>query len=209
MAKLAILIPTIVGREQYLNRLLEVLNKQIEEFKGEVVIFIDSDAGEANGGLTTGAKRNKLVDMAVSYGCIYGAFFDDDDLPSADYIRQQMKVVESGADCGSLWGSIYFSGILGKPFHHSNIYEVWENDTPEYRRCPNHLNCIKLEHFKAVPFPDKTWGEDGVQSELLAKSGLLKTQYEINSVIYRYFTGEKNTPTELNYYNELKAQLGI
>lgn len=235
MNKLAILIPTIVGRDHYIDRLIPIFKSQISAFEdiskcdmllsqdkdfdsitnsfqsiiglkyGNIAIFTYKDDSK----ISTGKKRNALVYSAIEHGFTYGAFFDDDDLPSHDYIEQQLKVVASGADCGSLWGSIYFSGVLGKPFHHSNIYKVWENDTPEYRRCPNHLNCIKLEHFKAVPFPDQVFGEDGKQSEAMAAAEILKTQYNIETVIYHYFTGAKGTATEINYYNSLKQKLGI
>jgi hypothetical protein len=204
MAKLGILIPTIVGREEYLERLLPILERQRQPYGDEIKIFILKDEGESNGGKTTGVKRNKLVDMAIQQGYDYGAFFDDDDLPSVDYIDKQMEVVYSGADCGSLIGAIYFSGRPGMPFLHSNKYKIWSQDNNYYYRCPNHLNCIKLDHFKAVPFPDQTVGEDGRQSEAMAAAGILKTQYDINTVIYHYFTGQKNTPTEIEYYERIK-----
>lgn len=207
LRRLAIMIPTTYDREPLLQRLLDVLNPQVLKHKDDVCILIECDEGEKNGGMTTGAKRNMLVQKAISLGFTYGAFFDSDDLPSEDYIDKQLSVVQSGADCGSLLGSIYFSGAKGKPFHHSIKYKVWGETPVLYERCPNHLNCVKLKHFAAIPFPDKTFGEDGVQSEAMAKSGVLKTEHLIDSVIYHYFTGAKDTQTERDHYAFLKSKL--
>jgi len=134
-------------------------------------------------------KRNTLVGLAVNAGADYIAFFDDDDMPGENYIQKQMEVVDSGLDCGSLWGDIYWSGKKGKPFHHFLDCKEWWEDDLYYYRCINHLNCVKLSLMKQIPFPEQDFGEDGVQSMDLKNSGLLKTEYKIDEVIYHYFAG--------------------
>lgn len=193
---LAILIPTLADRSQLLARLIRAFAKQATNDR--FVTITDRDTGK----MPTGSKRNSLINRAFEMGIPYVAFFDDDDLPGPTYIQRQLEVVDSGLDCGELWGNIYFSGKKGMPFHHSIEHKKWWQDNKAYYRCPNHLNCIKTSIMAQVPFPDQTIGEDGKQSEALAASGLLKTMYKIPDVIYHYFTGGPSE-TELNYAKSL------
>lgn len=217
--KLAILIPTIPGREDSLHRLLVTLRAQVIKYSGGDVINrrIDSDPGfkfiyfdriaiiinKDNKEKTTGAKRNELIAAAKHEGYDYVAFFDDDDMPGPTYIQNQMAVVNSGKDCGELWGNIYFSGKKGKPFHHSIIYDKWSENKYTYQRTPNHLNCIRTDISAAFPFPDQVFGEDGKQSEAMAAAGVLKTMHPIDDVIYHYFTGTKGTDLENEIIKDL------
>lgn len=200
--KLAILIPTTPDRKIYLQRLLDELVSQLNELKliggkdvldtpelGEVdvCIFINEDNREK----TTGKKRNELIEAAAWAGAKYIAFIDDDDLPGPTYIKRGMEVVDSGLDCGELWGTLYINGKKDtRPFHHSIAYSVWSDDSKAYYRCPNHLNFIKLDLVKDIPFPDQSFGEDGQWSvHRVQPAGVLKTMYPIPEVIYYYFSG--------------------
>lgn len=222
--KFAILIPTLVDRQKEVVRLLQELSKQITSYTGiatitesvnhgnanihvthfgPIGIILNMDNGHKNGGKTTGNKRNECVEAAIQLGFEYGAHFDDDDLPGKTYIKNQMAVVDSGKDCGELWGNIYFSGKKGKPFHHSIIYKKWDEDKYIYKRTPNHLNCTRLDILKEFPFPDQVFGEDGQQSEKMAAAGVLKTMHPMEDVIYHYFTGHKGTELEKEIIKEL------
>lgn len=199
---LAILIPTIVGREHFYERLMGILNPQVKKYNGEVkIITLKDDKYDS-----TGTKRNTLVSMAYQLGAKYISHHDDDDVPAKNYVEQQLLVAHSGLDCGSLLGSIYFDGVIGKPFHHSIEYDKWFENTEIYARCPNHLNALKIEIAMAFPFPDKTVGEDGTQSEQMAKAGAIKTQYNTQGVIYHYFTGNRTTELEASIIKSLTTQ---
>lgn len=199
MKKLAILIPTIEGREEKLDRLLQQLYKQINQCLAKDVIIMTNNNKEKS----TGAKRNQLIQWALTAGADYVSQFDDDDLPGPTYIQRQLEVVASGKDCGSLWGNIYFGGKKGKPFHHSIKYDHWWEDRKKYARCTNHLNCIRLSIVKDFPFPDQSFGEDGKQSMAMAEAKVLKTEHVIDDVIYHYFTGNKDTELEKQVIKEL------
>lgn len=194
---LAILIPTLLNRAPLYDRLVTALRKQIGG-NDRVTILTNID----NSQMTIGAKRNSLIEHAAFAGAKYVAFFDDDDLPGPKYIQRQLEVCDSGLDCGELWGQIYFSGRVGMPFHHSIEHKKWWQDNKYYYRSPNHLNCIRTDLMMSCPFPDKSFGEDGVQSEAMAQSGLLKTMHPCADIIYHYFTGG-NSQTELNYAKSL------
>ncbi|HTP29481.1 MAG TPA: hypothetical protein VMK12_27925, partial [Anaeromyxobacteraceae bacterium] len=72
---LSILIPTIVDRRRSFERLVRLLSEQAAGLPVEIL----HDAGPE----PTGVKRNRLLARAVGE---YVAHFDDDDLPSDDYV---------------------------------------------------------------------------------------------------------------------------
>lgn len=185
--KLGILIPTLDSRIDLFNRLTAELSRQMLEFDpGDNVCFIWY---RDNGEMTIGAKRNKLIEMAVDRGCEYIAFHDDDDMPGPTYIKRGLEVAESGMDSGELWGQIYFNGKAGMPFHHYlGCTHAWQDDK-QYHRPPNHLNFMKLDLIKNFKFEDKSFGEDMCFAMELQKDDVFKTMYPINEIIYSYFVG--------------------
>lgn len=183
--KLSILIPTMKGRERFLKRLIDNLSYQINELDSWQDIEIIKCDDEFK---TTGHKRNILIEKSEAN---YIAFIDDDDMITDCYIQKQLDVVNSGMDCGSLNGLYFLNGVYGKPFIHSNIYNEWYTDAIAYRRCPNHLNCIRRDIAIQIPYKDITVGEDGNFSMDLKASGLIKTEYEIKETLYLYYDRTK------------------
>jgi hypothetical protein len=187
--KLAILIPTILGREQLLQRVMTELVRQREELgltSDDVGILINLD----NKAKTTGTKRNELISMALDHGAAAIAFHDDDDMPGPTYVKRGMEFVESGMDCAELFGQIYFSGKPGMPFHHYlGCTHAWQDDK-QYHRPPNHLNFMKLDLIKDFRYEDKTFGEDMCFAMELQKAAVFKTMLPIPEIIYSYFVGE-------------------
>ena len=98
MKKLSILICSLREREKSLNKLLEVIEPQRTS---EVEIILDTDNGE----VTTGFKRNRLLNAAFGE---YISFIDDDDLVSNDYIVKILKAIETSPDCCGMEGLITF-----------------------------------------------------------------------------------------------------
>lgn len=187
-----------------LNRLKDALYKQINALPNpnDVVIFVNEDQGQKK----LGTKRNELIEEAKKVKALSIAFFDDDDVPGNKYVSRTVEGMNAGYDCCSLWGNIYFHGIKGKPFHHSLIHKVWSEDEKYYYRCPNHLNAIRLDLVKDIPFHPQNFGEDGRWSMAIQQMGLLKTEFQINEVIYHYFTGRKNPELEAQHIQEILNQ---
>lgn len=183
--KLAILIPTIVGREEYLNRLLAILEPQVEKYKDEVVIFIDKDDKQ----MTIGQKRNRLTEWAVANGCTHRAFIDDDDIVSHDYIELNIVGVRLNYDVNSLTGLYYENDRYDRPFVHDIKYKEAKtnNQLMIYERFPNHLNVTKLSLIKDYKYELKNFGEDMEHAERISNDGVLKTQYTINKPVYNYY----------------------
>lgn len=205
MKKLAILICTLPERHNVFDRLLECLTYQKYELPNpDDVDFLFHK--ESKGIKTTGRKRNELVATAAGLGFRYLAHHDDDDLPGKNYLRRMIEGIDLGVDCCSLIGQIYWSGKPGKPFHHSKDIKEWWEDDQRYYRCVNHLNCQKIDLVKNIPFPDKVFGEDGVQSYAMRDAGIFKTEHKIDEVIYHYFCGTKETQAENNQFRCLMNQ---
>ncbi len=200
MTKLAILIPTTPDRKSLWNRLTTELVRQINELETAEVLIIHYETPVHNkitNQFNTGSKRNKLIQDALTFGAQYISFLDSDDMPGPTYVKRGLEVVESGMDCGELWGQIWFNGKPGNPFHHfidcrnptTGKIEWWQ-DQSFYYRMINHLNFQKLSLVKDIPFPDQVFGEDGKQSEAMRDAGIFKTMYPIPEIIYHYFNGE-------------------
>ena len=98
-AMLSILIPTLTDRERMLSRLMDKLNSIIRNYPVE--ILIEEDQGQ----LTTGAKRNKLVDRANG---LFSAFIDDDDDVPEWYFDSIFRLLHNEPDCDC----IGFKGLI-------------------------------------------------------------------------------------------------
>lgn len=184
--KLSILIPTITGREKQYNTLMEILKPQLYEGV-EVCTLKDNKA------VSIGKKRNILLRDAEGE---YTAFADDDDKVTPDYVSLLLKGIEGGFDCCSLKGKYYVNGIFDGLFEHSLNYKEWKTNGAhreiKYERYPNHLNCIKASIAKQFQFEEINHGEDHKWAKAIHESGLLKTEYYIEKVIYHYFKVTKN-----------------
>jgi len=193
MNKLAILIPTIKGREHFLERLMGGLNAQINPYIGEVVILILGDR-EGEPKKTIGQKRNELTELAIINGATHRAFIDDDDTVSDDYLHLNMPGVRGDYDCNSLVGIYSLNGNINPKKHifmHSLRYDHWHEDEQYYYRNPNHLNVVKLALIKDIKFQEKNFGEDGCWSEDVQKAGVLKNEYNIDKPFYNYLARTK------------------
>lgn len=176
--KLSILIPSLVSRRKMLDELLVDLNAQKTS---EVEILVYEDEKDRS----IGEKRNQLLEWANGE---YLCFFDDDDKPSKNYIKNLMEGIGKDVDCCSLRGIITFDGETPELFEHSIKYKEYKTtDNPiMYERYPNHLNCIKSSIAKQFKFPEINHGEDTDWATQIHNSGLIKTEHYINDVIYHY-----------------------
>jgi hypothetical protein len=187
--KLAILIPTIDGREGFFEAIWSELERQRRLLPApeDVALLFNKDDQT----MTIGQKRNALMDAAVASGATHRAFIDDDDMVSADYLAANLPGVLGGFDCNSLCGRYYLDGVYDRPFYHSLAYTHWWHDGAGYYRNPNHLNVIRIAPIKHVRFQAKSFGEDGCFSEDIARQVLLKTEYTVAQTVYHYYARSK------------------
>jgi glycosyltransferase involved in cell wall biosynthesis len=180
---LSILIASLKEREESLLRLYSELAKQIKECNAvnvEIKCFID------NRELTTGAKRNELIDLANGE---YICFFDDDDMPSENYIKKIIEALECKPDVVSINGLIirpngqeeYWDMGL-KNIHHSFMIPV----PFKYTTFPNHIAVMKKELIANYKFKDICVGEDFDWAKRINDDCVLKTEAKITEPIYKY-----------------------
>lgn len=143
-----------------------------------------------DGEITIGEKRNKLIELSKGQAF---SFIDDDDDVTPYYVQLGINFANSGSDVASLKGMYYEDGVFYKPFHHDNKYNDWINEGPFYIRTPNHLNFWKKETIAGEKFNHVNFGEDGEWSMRIKKKGLVKSQFEINEVLYHYYKITSNS----------------
>lgn len=195
--KLSILIPTTPDRKPTLDKLLDQFERQgngIIDFESvndgdlqltaiqyfepfEVLILLDSKQN------SIGTKRNILLQKSAGE---YICFVDSDDRVSDDYIQLIFDGIRHNPDACSLIGVITVDGQNPKRFIHSKKYTSWYEQDNVYYRNNNHLNVVRGSIARKMKFPDSYHGEDKAYSTQLMESGLIKTEYFIDEVIYFY-----------------------
>lgn len=174
--KLSILICTLVGRDDKLKRLLNILEPQLTS---EIEVLTCKD----NKQFTIGAKRNSLVNESKGK---YVCFIDDDDRVSQNYISLIMEGINKDVDCCSLTGIITINGRNPRTFIHSLQYKSYYERNKIYYRPPTHLNCIRSGIVRQFPFPEIDWAEDSAQAMAMSNAGVIKTEHYIKNVLYFY-----------------------
>jgi glycosyltransferase involved in cell wall biosynthesis len=182
--KLSVLIPTLTNRSLQLLNCVKIINKQIKDCEafGMVEIIIDED----NRQVTTGAKRNRLIEKSKGK---YFCFVDDDDEVLEGYIYEILKAIEKNPDCIPINGYMTTNGvnqkrwIMGIGMGYESSYE---NGVEYYIRFPNHLAVMKKELVKDYKFKDITIGEDYDWAVRIHNDKVLKTEVRIEKPLYHY-----------------------
>ena len=179
MKKLSILICSLDERIGKLSLLLRQLDKQKTD---EVEIITASD----NRVITTGAKRNKLVNEATGK---YACFIDDDDWVHDWYVEEILKAIETDPDAVAMNGIMTTNGRDFKTWDismHNQYRTERRRGIVHYVRYHNHLSPVKLEIMRQFPFKDITIGEDFDYATRMHESGLIKTEAKIIRPMYEY-----------------------
>lgn len=176
MIKLSILVPSLLNRDRFRDRLISLLKPQVERPDVEVIFTIDE------GEVSIGAKRNKLIEDASGK---YVVFIDDDDRISADYVDQMMEGIDKDVDAVCIRQIITFDGRNPKLVIDSPYQEATFRDNIYYRGA-QHLDAIKKEIAIQIKYPDKSFGEDAEYTKVLADSKLIKTWHNIMKPVYFY-----------------------
>lgn len=185
---LNILICHLPERYDFLKRLNELLDPQLTP---EVKVLIDDSRYKS-----IGRKRNDLMARAnAKYVC----FIDDDDRVSHDYVKLILEGIKKDVDCCSLRGIITEDGENPLIFEHSIKYGAYKTvdgskeGEVRYERYSNHLNVVRASIACQYRFPeekhefgDSNHGEDTSYATQMFRTGVLKTEHYIPSVIYYY-----------------------
>lgn len=197
MIKLAILIATVEERKKQFEKLLECSFNR-EKYPDVLLISLCD-----NKELSIGNKRQRLLLAAKKENCEWIVFFDDDDLPSENYIQLILDTINSNPDidCIGINGTMTTNGANPQTWCHV-LGETWREGKPNekftYYRPIIHFNPVKLELALKAGFKDMRYGEDRDYSDRL--NPLLKKMAYIEQPLFHY-----------NYSNKIehKKKYGI
>ncbi len=182
---MSILIPTLDSRQTYFNHISSKLAGQIQEndLQDQVEILHYPD----NGGLSTGYKRNVLLQKAKGR---FEVCVDDDDDVSEHYVIAIVGAIKLYDKDDSL-DAIGIRGIWTENGSKATQFETalkhkWETTNGIFYRYCNHISPIKTKYAKQFKFPDKYIGEDYDWTMQLRNSGLLKKDFVIPNNLYFY-----------------------
>lgn len=197
---LSILIPTVDGREEQCQRLLNKIKgyavwveaKILEHdckwhcgymHDGSVEFMICKDDKT----MTIGEKRERMYKEATGS---YSWQIDDDDDISDFAINWILDAAQRGYDCITFQEHCMINGVQYKS-NHSLDYGDWEGDGQRlladgfhFHRTPFMKSVIKTEIAKSVPIPHIRFGEDHQWAQALKPH--LKTEVHIPEDIYFY-----------------------
>ena len=200
---LSILIPTVVGRENELSKLLGLLSKYAPldvksnlkknnfDYTGtkydledvEIIVVKDNKQN------TIGAKREYMYSLANG---LYSQMTDDDDELAPNAIELILNAIKSNPDVDVISFEEYVN-MDGKEYrsNHAAIYSGWEGDGnsifPDgfhFHRTPFFKSVIRTELAKSIPIQKIRFGEDHAFANDLHP--LIKSEFHISEPLYRY-----------------------
>ena len=207
---LSILIPTVVGREEQLMKLIGSIlgyNLPVNEFEND---YIDIEHISSSRGtiqvvyisdskfMTIGEKREQLYQKSKG---LFSLQIDDDDELSPNAIKLILEVIKSNpeVDCITFEEHIDIDGKIERS-NHSLAYGDWEGeggkelwDGFHYHRTPFMKSVIRTDIARSIPIPHIRFGEDHQWAQALKPH--LKTEVHISEQLYRYIHRSSN-PTE-------------
>ena len=177
-----IAILTVPGREKFLDRLMGVLEAQVEDAPVEIITLKD------NREKSIGEKRQMALDMCTTD---YISFIDDDDLVSSTYVELILEEIKfkpygigfRGIITGRNNVAIEFCHKANLPY--SSKPEAY-NGTYIYTRPLNHLNPVMTSIAREIGFKSISMGEDMDYATRLHESGLIKDNVFIDQFLYFY-----------------------
>lgn len=191
---LSILICTIPGRETLFSQLTQELTSQIEELGlvGRVEIISSHTIKNQP---SIGVKRNKLKAIAQGH---YICYFNDDDLPEANYLKKITQVILHYPSIDVAPDIITFNMQKFNDAVYERTYKIimGTNNWPAEQLTFLDDNFLPLcPHKKAVAmlvnFPDQNHKSDMAYSADLKKH--IGSSQHIDDVLYNYYFSEKNS----------------
>lgn len=168
----SVLIPTMQGREESLQRLLLSIQEKVRRLAPDmrVQFSIEFDNKEKSVGL----KRDALLQNAQGR---YMSFIDDDDDITDEYIEDLWECIKGDYHVMRLFGT-----IAPYRFFHTLKFTfddkmATKGDPPMFQRPPNHLNPMLTDVARLIRFKDATYGEDLDWCIRLHKTQFLQREY--------------------------------
>jgi hypothetical protein len=177
-----IAILTVPGREKFLDRLMGVLEAQVEDAPVEIITLKD------NREKSIGEKRQMALDMCTTD---YISFIDDDDLVASSYVDLIMEELKFKPYGVGFRGIITGRNNIAHEFVHKAHLPYSQkpenyNGTMVYTRPLNHLNPVMTSIAREIGYKHISDGEDMDYAKRLDQSGLIKDNCFIDQFLYFY-----------------------
>jgi hypothetical protein len=197
---LTILIPTVNGREELCQRLLDKIKGYAVWVEAEILernckwncgYMYDGSVGymicKDDKTMTIGEKRERMYKEATNLYCWQ---IDDDDDIADNAIELILEAIKQEPDCITFQEYVNIDGREYKS-NHSLSYPGWMGDGNQvlsdgfhFWRTPFFKSVIKTEIAKSVPISHIRWGEDNDWADKLKPH--LKTEVHIDQQLYLY-----------------------
>lgn len=173
--KLSILIPTVEGREELFDSLMNNLLSQIGSLPVQILSIKDKKE------ISIGAKRQKLIEMSDGE---YVVFIDDDDAVAPYYVVEILKNL--GRDAVGFLIECSFDGQNKCVAKASSKYKDWGDNKDGFRyvRSTYHKTPVRREIAIKHGFKDMRFGEDYDYSMRIIND--IKSESFIDKVMYYY-----------------------
>jgi len=183
--RLDVLILTQPSRRGFLQQLLTAFARQFAKHP-EFLHNVQPIVRGYDPMLSLGQNREKLREMSKAD---YIAFFDDDDLPSPNYVARVAPLLDGVDYIGfqlryiQLMPGRIVCNILTK---NSLALGAWAQDQGGYLRDISHICPMRRDLAMRVPM-EGGFGEDHRWATRLRDLKLLKTEHTIDEPLYYYF----------------------
>jgi hypothetical protein len=178
-----ILCPTLVSRRHFLARLNERLSPQLTP---DVELVTLEDDGERS----IGEKRQAMLEGSTAP---WVCFFDDDDLPAADYVSSVLEVINGTEPVDVVGFKLDYiqdgrhRAIAVHSYDAVNIpIGPVSRRISKFNRLPNHLNPVRLELALQVGYLPRNTGEDSAYAQGLSRLRPRPVERFIDKVVYTY-----------------------
>ncbi len=192
---LSILIPTVVGRETQVTKLVTKLENKL--LQNEVEIIVEKDDKT----MTIGEKRNVLHGKAKGLFC--WTIDDDDDIRHLALIVNAIREHGENIDCIGFKELCVFNGKKVESSCFSLRYDDWADNVDGYNhvRTPFFKTPIKTSIVKDTPVEHIRFGEDHAFARAIKPK--LKNEFFIDEFIYYYqHNDEGDHRTRYGFYKD-------
>lgn len=180
----SILICSLHDRKYLLDALYENFKRQILNLDAniEVLVLVTDESP------SIGEKRNWLLQNAKGD---YISFFDDDDLPSNEYVSSIFNAIQENPDVITFKGDYKFRNekeviwVLKLGAERNAVFNTM-NRIDYYVAPPNHIAVTKREIVLKYKFKEISMGEDNDWADQIAEDQVLKKEIHIDKILYHY-----------------------
>ena len=198
MIILSLLIPVLPKRYDEFMRLYHELQKQqtlmhnLHSTLGLIEILVDDSPAFLDGGLSIGAKREKLKKRAEGK---YLCFADSDDNVSPNYIETLVRLLQDDPDMATfrcMYKNDYYWSLLNMSIHNLVDEQAAPDKVIERRAwhvCPVRNEIAQKEHFD-----DISHGEDNNWIDKILTH--VTTENHTDFILTQYNHSEKNSEAD-------------